>query len=297
MQTIELGQQFNKPFVIALGFFDCMHLGHRALLNEAKSIADKYNCMVAMFTFSNNHFKVLGKDTKLIYTIEERRQIFEDLGVDLTVCSVFDKNFMAMKSEEFLGRLFSYDIKGVVCGFDYSCGSDIAKSSDVVRYCNGKGVECHVVGEVTVGGEKVSSTLVRNLLTSGNVEKANKLLSQDFFICGTVVHGRGVGHTIGFPTANVAVAADKLLPVGVYGGYVYIDGVRHKAIVNIGSKPTFDVDNQTLEAHILDFAQDIYGKHIKVSVVEYLRGISKFSSVEQLCNQLRQDLKRVRLYD
>lgn len=297
MQTIELGQQFNKPFVIALGFFDCMHLGHRALLDEAKNIADKNNCLVAMFTFSNNHFKVLGKDTKLIYTLEERQQIFEDLGVDLTVCAAFDKNFMAMKSEEFLGRLFSYDIKGVVCGFDYSCGSDIARSGDVVRYCNDKGVECHVVGEVTVDGEKVSSTLVRNLLSGGNVEKANKLLSQNFFICGTVVHGRGVGHTIGFPTANVEVPGDKLLPVGVYGGHVYIDGLRHKAIVNVGSKPTFGVDSQTLEAHILDFAQDIYGKHIKVSLVEYLRGISKFQGVEQLCNQLRQDLERVKLYD
>lgn len=274
-----------------------MHLGHRALLDEAKQLADKNNCAVAMFTFSNNHFKVLGKSTKLIYTLEERQQIFAQLGVDLTVTAVFDKQFMSMSSQEFLGKLFRYDIKGIVCGFDYSCGSDLAKSCDVVKYCNLRGVECKVVEEVSIDGTKVSSTLVRSLLDKGDVKSANKLLSQDFFICGKVIHGRGVGHKIGFPTANVEVSSDKLLPVGVYGGYVCLDGEKHKCIVNIGSKPTFDVDTQTLEAHILDFSQDIYEKEIKVSLAEYLRGISKFQGVEQLCEQLRKDTQRVREYD
>lgn len=297
MQTIEFGQQYNFPFVIALGFFDCMHSGHRQLLIRARQLAQQQNCLVAMFTFSNNHFAVMGKEIKLIYTIDERKQIFESLGVNLSVSAVFDKEFMSMTSQKFLDKLFKYDVKGVVCGFDYTCGSDRADSRAVSKFCTDRNTLCSVVQEVSVDGRKVSSTLVRELLTAGQVEKANQLLSQPFFICGKVVHGRGVGHEIGFPTANVVTDSDKLLPEGVYGATVTIGDKQYKAIVNIGGKPTFDIASATIEAHIIDFEGNLYNENIVISLTQYLRGIRRFDSVEQLRQQLNQDILKVKQYD
>lgn len=287
MQLIKFGEKLNSPIVIALGFFGCMHKGHVQLLDQAKKLASQTNSKIALFTFSNNHLKVLGKDVKQIYTFDERCKVYQNLGVDVLVTAEFDEQFKNTNGANFLKTLSSYNLQGVVCGFDYTCGSDRRNCQFVCDYF--KDIPVSVVDAVCKDGVKISTTLIRNLLANNDIERANQLLSQNFFFDGIVVHGRGVGKNLGFPTANIQVDADKFLPVGVFAGNTSIDGSEYHCIVNIGSKPTYDIAEQTVEVHIVDFDGNLYGNKMSISLVKYLRPICKFCDEVQLAQQLKID--------
>ena len=293
MLNISFGEKFNKPIVITLGFFDCMHKGHVALYDVAREVADKNDCLCALLTFCNNHFDVIGMDVKPIYTFEERLSIYKNVGLDVVASATFDKKFMNLSADEFLQVLSGYNLKHVVCGFDYTCGRDRKNSTYVKQYFENIGVGCTIVDEVLTDGEKISSTLVRKLLMQNQVEKANTLLSQPYFVTGVVKDGRKVGRLINFPTANLDVAVEKLLPVGVYGGKAQVDGVTYKAIVNVGAKPTFDLLQNSVEAHLIGFDGNLYGKTLTVELTKFLRSVTKFDSKDQLALQLAKDLESV----
>jgi riboflavin kinase/FMN adenylyltransferase len=293
MLNISFGQQFNKPMVITLGFFDCMHKGHVALYDAARRVADENDCLCALLTFCNNHFKVIGMDVKPIYTFEERLAIYKNVGLDVVVSATFDKQFMNLSADDFLQVLSSYNLKHVVCGFDYTCGRDRKDSLYVKNYFSQLGIGCTIVEEVLTEGEKISSTLIRKLLMQNNVEKANTLLSQPYFVTGVVEDGRKVGRSISFPTANLKISDEKLLPVGVYGGKTIVDGKQYNAIVNIGAKPTFNLLQNSVEAHLVGFSGDLYGKPLTVELTKFLRGVKKFENKEQLAEQLKFDLECV----
>ena len=293
MLNISFGQQFNKPMVITLGFFDCMHKGHVALYDAARRVADQNDCLCALLTFSNNHFKVIGLDVKPIYTFEERLTIYKNVGLDVVASATFDKQFMNLSADDFLQVLSSYNLKHVVCGFDYTCGRDRKDSLYVKNYFSQLGIGCTIVEEVLIEGEKISSTLIRKLLMQNNVEKANTLLSQPYFVTGVVEDGRKVGRSISFPTANLKISDEKLLPVGVYGGKTTVDGKQYNAIVNIGAKPTFNLLQNSVEAHLVGFSGDLYGKTLTVELTKFLRGVKKFENKEQLAEQLKFDLECV----
>ena len=294
MLNISFGQQFNKPIVITLGFFDCMHKGHVALYDVARQVANANNALCALFTFSNNHFEVIGKAVKPIYTFEERLDIYKNVGLDVVVSATFDKDFMNLSADDFLQVLSKYNIVHVVCGFDYTCGRDRKDSTYVKEYFAKLGIGCSIVEEVVTNGTKISSTLVRKLLLENNLQTANSLLSQPYFVTGIVEDGRKVGRLINFPTANLKIAAEKLLPVGVYAGKADVEGKTYRAIVNIGAKPTFDVDTNSVEAHLIDFEGNLYGKKLTVQLTKFLRNITKFESKEDLASQLKQDLESAR---
>ena len=277
---------------MCLGYFGCMHRGHVALLNTAKERAKAIGAKVALFTFSNNHLRVLGKDVKLLYTFDERLSIYQALGVDFVVAAEFTEQFRVSSGAEFVRQLSDYNLKGVVCGFDYTCGSDRLGSAELQQVLSPL-CSVDIVDAVCCNGVKVSTTLIRSLLSDNQLSYANKLLSQPFFVTGKVVAGRKVGNKMGFPTANLQVGTDKLLPVGVYGGVVEVHGKSYKCIVNIGAKPTFSVDNPTVEAHIINFDGDLYGQDLKVSLTKFLRNICKFASADDLSRQLQTDKESV----
>ena len=289
METVSFGENFKSPIVLCLGFFDCMHLGHVQLLNRAKQMA-KNGAKVALFTFCNNHFQTLNKPTKLIYTFAERLSLYQSLGVQVVIGAHFDQKFMSLSGSEFLDKLKNYNLQGVVCGEDYTCGRNLMNATQVQSYLK---AVCDVQIEklVNCGSQKVSSTLVRKLLAQNDVEQANKFLSQPFFFEGEVVAGRHVGRNIGFPTANVALSEEKLAPVGVYAGVVQVDEQRYKAVINVGNTPTFCQTTAKVEAHLLHFCGDLYGKNVKISLIKFLRGIQKFSDGEQLARQLEKDVE------
>lgn len=287
--------KFAPKVVLALGFFDCMHKGHQQLLAEAKRLSQQYNALTALFTFDNNHMSVLGKDSKLIYTYEERLLIFQQVGVDVVVTAHFDSNFMALSGQTFLQTLNNnFSLAAVVCGFDYTCGRDRQNSTFVTQFFAQYNIPVCTVDAVKDScGNKISSTMVRNLLLNHDVQSANAVLSAPFSISGTVVHGRQVGRSIGFPTANIETSHDKLLPSGVYGGYINYHNQRYNCIVNIGNAPTFNFDKPVVEAHIIDFANNLYGTYITVYITQFLREIKKFNSDKALQAQLAQDAKKV----
>lgn len=288
---------FNRPYspkiVLTLGFFDCMHLGHMKLVATSRQIAQATNSQVALFTFDNNHLAVLGKPTKLLYTFAERTDIFFKQNIDVLISAHFDKEFMSLTAQQFLDILTTnFNLSAVVCGFDYTCGSDIKSTDYLENYFKTKNISLHIVQAVTDNnGKKISSTMVRNLIINNDIATVNKLLSQPFSISGTVVAGRKVGRTIGFPTANISVNKDKLLPSGVFSGYTTIDKTIYKIIVNIGNAPTFDYHCQTVEVHIIGYNGNLYGKTMQIFLTKFLRQIKHFDSVEQLTNQLQQDVE------
>lgn len=288
MQIFKLGEKINDNIVLCLGFFGCMHKGHIELLNRAKLNAQAAGCKVALFTFSNNHLAVLKRDATLPYTFDERLSIYQSLGVDYVITAQFDNEFKRLSGESFLSLLKQYRLQALICGFDHRCGSDRIDSMAIKKYFAGV-CPVEIVDEVTVDGIKVSTTLLRQYLINNQIDKANAVLSEPFFVVGKVAHGRGVGKTLGFPTANVSVPDEKLMPSGVFSSKVKVDDKVYPAIVNIGTTPTFDFASKVFEAHIIGFNGDLYGKTVKVSLVKYLRPIQKFNSAEELSMQLQRD--------
>lgn len=292
MQVIKLGQKLNCPIVVCLGFFGCMHKGHIELLNRAKLRAKQTDSKVALFTFSNNHLAVLGKDNYTAYTYDERLVIYRSLGVDVVITAEFNAEFKSLSGKQFLSQFTAYDLQGVVCGFDHHCGSDGIDCKEISNYLADV-CSVDIADQVTIDGQKVSTTLVRTYLQQGNINKANSLLSEPFFLLGKVVHGRGVGKTLGFPTANIQVDAEKLLPYGVYGGYIDIDDQSFRAITNIGKVPTFNINCNSVEVFVLNYNGNLYDKTVKVSLTKFLRPIKRFNSADELRKQLNHDKETV----
>ncbi len=291
MKVISLEQNLSQPIVLCLGFFDCMHDGHVALLERAKKLAQ--GNAVALFTFCNSHFETLKRPIKLIYTFDERLSIYEQLGVDVTLYARFDENFMSLSGNDFLKRISALNLKAVVCGKDFTCGRDMLTADDVATRL-APVCPVHVVDLVKQNGQKVCSSFVRNLISENKIAVANTYLSEPFFFEGYVEHGRSVGHLLGFPTVNLSVSSEKLTPQGVYRGSVAVDGKTYRAVVNVGNTPTFGTEKVVVEAHLLDFDGDLYGKKIKVSLLDFLRKIKKFSTENELRNQLAKDVEVVK---
>lgn len=292
MQIVNLGENIQSPIVVCLGFFGSMHKGHIELLNKAKERAKQTGSKVALFTFSNNHLAVLKRDSTVLYSFDERLSIYSSLNVDYVLTAEFDNDFKNLTGEQFLSMFNNYNLQGVVCGFDHCCGSNRLDCYGIERYFANV-CPVYIVDQISVDGEKVSTSLLRKYLLDNRLDKANALLSEPFFVIGDVIHGRGVGKKLGFPTANVRISDEKLLPRGVYGGSTVIDGVLHRVIVNIGNIPTFDVVKNSFEVHVLNFNNDLYGKTLKVSLTKYLRPIIKFGTAHKLQEQLQHDKESV----
>lgn len=278
----------------ALGFFDSVHMGHRKILSEAKSYASAHGLKSAVFTFSNNAYRQFNPQSKLIYTYDERLELFENLGLDYVMPFNFDREFKAMEPEAFLEMLDSrFRVKCFVCGYDYLFGAGGRGDTEMLRaFCAERGLELIVIDKIELGKERVSSTLVKTLLGAGEIERANALLTQPFFMRGRVVKGRGVGHLFDFPTANLSFPSDKLIVrPGVYGTRTLARGTSFLSVTNVGAKPTFDLAQLSVETMIDGFSGDLYGESIRVDFYRYLRDIKRFDSPEALSKQIHKDLK------
>lgn len=298
MQEIKLQQNKDLKLVLALGFFDCVHRGHRALLERGREIATKNGLSFCVSTFSNNPYKIFNPDSKVINTYSERIELFEKAGADYILPFIFDKKFKSIRAIEFLDMLTDcFDIKYIVCGYDYLFGYKGEGDIGFLQsYCAKKKIDVAVLEPFLVDSLRVSSTIIKDLVDSGDVQEVEKLLGHPFFMSGNVVHGRGKGREFNFPTANLEFKKSKMLPkYGVYKTRVIIDDNAYIAITNVGSKPTFTDFVPTVESHIIDFDDDIYQKHIKVEFLEYLRPIIKFESVEDLANQIESDKTAVKM--
>lgn len=287
MKVVNIGENISDNVVVCLGYFGCLHIGHMRIIDKAKEIAEHLGCKVALVTFSNSPKVYFGRGKKTIFTLEERLKIFADAGIDYVIIMPFDKAVAQTCGTDFLNVISRYKPLSIVCGTDYTFGCDRLTPKDIKSYLPSACVE--VVDELLYHETKVSTINIEALLCEGKVDEVNKMLFEPYFILGKVVRGRGIGHTIGFPTANVLISDEKLLPCGVFVADATVCGKTYRAIVNIGNKPTFADNTTTVEAHLIGFEGDLYNKDIALSIIRFLRQIKQFDNVEELVKQLQID--------
>lgn len=294
MKNLSMTTEYKDPVCFALGFFDCVHLGHRALFEQATAMAGKCAAKVGAVTFSDNPSTAFGKTDKLLFTFEERKALLEEAGVEVVLALPFGQELRQTAPIDFLEKLtHAFDVKGFVCGYDYRFGANAVGDSVLLRqFCEQNGIMCSIVPPVLQGNARISSTRVKACLQNGDVKSAALLMGHSYYVSGVVCHGHGRGHLFSFPTANLTIPDEKLLPQdGVYATYVRTDGARYKAVTNVGDCPTFGDRNCTVETMLIDFSGDLYGKELRVEFVKRLREIRPFSSPQALHEQIERDTK------
>ncbi len=291
----------NKT-VVGLGFFDCVHIGHKKLLSKVVEIAQKHRFDSAVFTFSDD-LSIYFKQDEQIFSFNERKQVFRALNIDKIIVSEVNKDIMELSPKDFFDMLvLNHNIGAIVVGNDYKFGKNAFGDVNLLKnLAKEHNIELHIVDFEMVGDSKISSSNLKSLLKSGDIISLNSMLTKPYFMIGSVVHGRSQGRKLGFPTANIAVNESKLMPKsGVYLTKTIIDGQEFLSITNIGAKPTFDIDESSIETHIIDFCGDLYDKTISVEFVCLIRNIKKFSTLDSLKDQLNTDIafaKSFKLYE
>lgn len=291
---IDLNYVADEDSVIALGNFDGVHKGHIELINRAVKNAKKLNIKSSLLLFNehtDNLVKVGKKD--IITTNQTKFEIIEDLGVDIIYLIDFTRDFMAYTPMMFLKDFLADNlkIKGVVVGYDYTYG--YKKSGDVEFLNKNKNLfkSVDVIEQISSHGVKISSTLIRKLIEDGKIKEADELLSRPYKLIGEIIHAKGLGKKMGYPTANLKLIDNFVIPrFGVYDTDIIIKGERFRASTNIGTNPTVEHDGIKIEAHILDFNRDIYGEIVELELLDFVRPELKFASVEELFKQIAKDV-------
>lgn len=283
----------KAPAVIALGMFDGVHLGHRALLTRAVKVAKEMDALSVAYTFSNHPRSVFAQTPKLLSTEQERRSCIKKLGLDRVQMEVFDKETAMLSPEAFVERLQEqYDVRAFVVGFNYTFGQGAKGTPETLSEIGEThSFAVHVISPVLFKGDTVSSTRIRQLITTGELEDANNMLTEPYALTGTVVKNRRIGTTLGFPTANIQPPAEKALPAtGIYVTSVLHEGRSYEAVTNVGTNPTVNGSALTIETYLLDYEGDLYGKVLSVSFLQRLRDEIRFDSKEELVLQIKQDV-------
>ena len=289
--------------VIALGFFDGVHLGHGALLRQARRRADALGCAAAVMTFDRHPSALIsGRATPLITSRQDREYWMKtQYGIDEVIFLHFGHAMMELPWQEFIEDCLLRDLGAVhvVCGADYRFGFHGAGTARLLREaCARRGIGCDVLDEVSLDGVPVHSTLVRGLLERGDMEAAARFLGHPHCLSGPVVTGKRLGRTLGIPTANILIPPEVLTPpFGVYAAKVAFDGQTRLAVTNIGDCPTVSSGAPTVvEPWILDFSGDLYGHELRVFLCKKLRGEIKFPSLEALQAEIRRNAAETRAY-
>ena len=289
-----------RRVVLTLGNFDGVHLGHRAIVQRAVSEARATGGQVVVLTFHPHPVAVLAPERSppLLQSLRDRLALLRDLGADVTVVQRFTPRFAALEPEAFVrGFLGAHlELLHIVVGYNVSFGRGRAGTVETLRALGPRlGFAVDAVGPVTVGEEQVSSTALRRMVAAGDVRSAQAFLGRRFTLRGRVVRGEQRGRTLGFPTANLHQPRGLLLPAdGVYAVRARLDGRAHPAVLNIGMRPTFGTLQRTVEAHLLDFDQLLYGRWLVLELVDRLRGEQRFAGPEALRQAIAADVTRAR---
>ncbi len=279
---------------VVLGNFDGLHKGHQQLIQLGKTIADQYQEELAVFTFHPQIQQVRDPEFRYLLTATQKQEKFRQLQVTHIETMPFDENVASLSPEAFVEQILVHKLQArhVVVGFNYTFGHRGAGTSEtLVRLCAQYNIEVHIMPPCYVEDEVVSSSAIRAYLQQGNIERANALLGYVLTIRGKVVYGNQIGRTIGFPTANIPVPEQQMIPAnGVYAAMVTVDGQNYPGILNIGCRPTVDNGSHiTIEVHLMDFDDNLYGKEITIAVCYFLRYETKFDGLDQLKGQLEKD--------
>ena len=294
---------------VALGNFDGIHIGHREIFRAALDAAKEQGLKSLCFTFSNHPFNfILRREdddpdaVKLICTEEEKIALIEGMGFDILVNVPFDEHIMTMQANDFFEIIVKDKLNAgyVSVGFNYTYGARAMGKPDTLRReCEAAGIGVGIHDAVIVDGEVVSSTLIREMIATGNMEMTARLLGRPYSFNGTVSHGKRLGSLMGIPTINIPAPDRQMLPPnGVYFSRILIGGITYNSVSNIGINPTVndDLRKKTIETNIFDYNDDAYGQEITVYFDHFSRGERKFRDKEELFAQIARDCENARNY-
>jgi riboflavin kinase / FMN adenylyltransferase len=305
MEFIKSLDQINQPFknaVITIGNFDGVHIGHQALFHEVIEKAEKIDGTSIAMTFDPHPLRVLNhnKTLSLITLGEHKLELISASGIDVLICIPFTHEFATMSARSFVEQLVKrIGMKAIITGDDYTFGRNREGNVNLLKILGQEmGFEVLIsdwIEATTVKPGRISSTRIRELIAKGEVASAKKLLGRFYQVRGTVVSGRNRGgKLLGFPTANIVLQEELCPKAGVYAVTVDCLARQFMGVANIGYSPTFSDNIFTVEVHILDFHNDIYGNHIRVNFVERIRDEIKFSGITELSEQIRKDIEYAR---
>ncbi len=294
-------QDGDLPVALTIGNFDGVHLGHAALLAETRARATGFGGESALLTFDPHPRCVLdpARCPQSLTTVGEKESVLAAAGLHRLVVLPFTRAVSAWGAEQFCDMLLeAFDLRALVVGHDFALGHKRQGDISFLRdYGERHGFPVVVVDAVRADGSVVSSSRIRSLVVDGDVSGAVRLLGRPHFMDAVVEHGEEVGRHLGFPTANLSIAAAKCLPApGVYAMWVRVDGVWHAAATNVGYRPTFGGDRLTVEAFLLDFSGDLYECEVRAAFVERLREERAYAAVDELVAQIARDVDDVRAF-
>ncbi|MBM7868989.1 riboflavin kinase/FMN adenylyltransferase [Clostridium pascui] len=294
-----LGEEINKkiPYdtYIALGSFDGLHLGHRALVQKAIEVANKNKGKSMIYTFKNHPLSIINKEImpKLLMDNDMKIRVLDHIGVDYLSLINFSREFMEISPEDFISNIVeNYNAKGIIVGFNYRFGYKNLGDITLLKKLSVKyNFKLYVINPIKQNNELISSSRIRNIISEqGDIKKANSMLYVPFSIEGKVVRGRQIGREIGFPTINLDYNKDYVIPKGgVYSTIVKYKDKFYKGVTNIGYNPTVENHKLSIETHILGFNNNIYDETIRVYFTGRIRDEKKFDSLEELACRIEKD--------
>ncbi|MEO5713412.1 MAG: bifunctional riboflavin kinase/FAD synthetase [Luteolibacter sp.] len=291
--------ELGVPLHLALGVFDGVHIGHQEVISRAVKAAASDGGMAGLITFDPHPIRVIAPakaPTSLLATLNHKAEIVRDLGVELFIPLHFDAAFAQMEAFEFLEKLCAAPVRTIAVGEDWRFGHN--RSGDVpflVREAELRGFLLEAVPPVMLDGDRISSTRIRQAIRDGNLADAARMLGRPYSVSGTVVEGKKLGRTIGFPTANIATGDAQLPPDGVWVVRVlFTDGRKLGAVANLGMRPTVDGSTRSLEVHLFDFSDDLYDQELEIQFKKHLRPEIKFPSLDALRAQIQRDTLEAR---
>ena len=285
----------NQETVLTVGVFDGVHLGHQRLISELLKQARKRKMVSGVVTFRHNPEMLLSHRNKLPFLtdIEERLSLLKQEGVKVVIPLSFTPELAQLNARQFVTLLQKYlNMRGLVIGEDFALGKEREGNTDNLKKL-GRSINFDViiVPPLRINGETVSSTTIRKALAAGDMVKVRELTGRPFNLTGKVVTGHGRGGGLGFPTANLEIASEHVLPPdGVYAGRAYINGSIYQSMVNIGKNPTFGVNKRTVEAYLMDYHGDLYGTDLQLDIISRIRDEKKFNSADELKKQVGEDI-------
>ncbi len=288
-----------KAGVLAIGNYDGVHRGHQIILDKVKQLAEKKNCPAGVMCFDPHPRQLFMPDRPHFYLSSQARKLklFKHFGMDMSIVLAFNRELSSLTAEEFVTQILhqGLEVSHVVIGYNFYFGKARQGTPEVMKeFGKQYGFDVTIIEEQKDSEKAFSSTRIRDLLRKGQVRQAADLLGYWWRAEGTVTHGANKGTGLGFPTANLNLISGQELGHGIYATHVYIEGQRYMGAAYMGQRPTFDNGEPVLEVFLLDYNDDLYGKHIEVEFIDFIRADHKFEDVDSLKLQMRKDSEQVR---
>ena len=289
----------EKDMLLTIGVFDGVHLGHQYLISQLTEHTRRQNLLSGVVTFRQHPREVLSPQTKLPYltSLAEKVSLLKNEGVDAVITLSFTRELTRLSARQFVSLLKKYlRMRGLIIGPDFALGRNREGNADTLRKLGqDMSFRVTVIPPVRVNDEMVSSTAIRDALADGDMKKVASLIGRSFSLQGRVTTGAGRGSELGFPTTNLDIDPKQALPAeGVYATWAHIDDKAYQSMTNIGRRPTFGGNGRTVETYILNYQGNLYGRELKIDIVERLRGEKRFDTVEELKKQIAEDVKQGR---